>query len=212
MAEPARIPDVIDTAPAFTLADVARLTAKYAGVDTQRMLADLLSGELKGRVAAVSSFGAESAVLLDMVAKVDRDVPVIFLDTGKLFPETLEYRDALTKRLGLTDVRSVQPDPARLAAKDSHKVLWMTNPDLCCHIRKTEPLQRALQAPDAGCPRRNRFQSSTTPPHPTARASSRCLPSAASPATTRPSRPPRVPRAARRGLYPATASPTLRPS
>ena len=71
-------------------------------------------------------------------------MPVIFLDTGRLFAETLEYRTRLTDRLGLTDVRTVTPDPARLAANDPHRALWMTNPDLCCHIRKTEPLQRAL--------------------------------------------------------------------
>jgi phosphoadenosine phosphosulfate reductase len=86
-------------------------------------------------------------------------VPVIFLDTGKLFPETLQYRDRLIDRLGLTDVRVVHPDPARLAAKDRFGALWMTNADLCCHIRKTEPLQRALAGMDAWFTGRTRFQS-----------------------------------------------------
>ena len=87
-----------------------------------------------------------------------RDVPVIFLDTGRLFAETLEYRTLLTERLGLRDVRTVSPDPERLAAKDPHRALWMTNPDLCCHIRKTEPLQRALAGFDAWFTGRKRFQ------------------------------------------------------
>ena len=149
MAEPARVPDVIDTAPAFTAADAARLNARYAGVDTQTMLADLLGGELKGRVAAVSSFGAESAVLLDMVAKVDRDVPVIFVNTQKIFGETLQYRDELSERLGFTDLRVFRPDPYLLAQKDGTSLRWSYDPDGCCDLRKVEPLRRALAPFDA---------------------------------------------------------------
>ena len=149
MAEAARIPERIDTAPAFTAADVARLTAKYAGVDTQAMLADLLAGELKGRVAAVSSFGAESAVLLAMVAKVDRDVPVIFVNTQKIFGETLAYRDTLAEQLGFTDLRVFRPDPYLLAQKDATSLRWSYDPDGCCDLRKVEPLRRALAPFDA---------------------------------------------------------------
>ncbi|QXQ07202.1 phosphoadenylyl-sulfate reductase [Sphingosinicellaceae bacterium] len=159
MAEAARIPDVIDTAPAFTVADVARLTAKYAGVPTQAMLADLLRGELRGRVAAVSSFGAESAVLLDMVAKVDQDVPVIFVNTQKIFGETLAYRDELAERLGFTDLRVFRPDPYLLAQKDSTSLRWSYDPDGCCDLRKVEPLRRALAPFDAWISGRKGFGS-----------------------------------------------------
>jgi phosphoadenosine phosphosulfate reductase len=144
-----------------TRAEVASLNALYGNRDAKAIITTAVRDLFADRIALVSSFGAESAVLLHLVAEVDHDVPVVFLDTGKLFPETLEYRDRLIKRLGLTDVRSVQPDPTRLAAKDPHKALWMTNPDLCCHIRKTEPLQRALQGLDAWFTGRKRFQSST---------------------------------------------------
>jgi phosphoadenosine phosphosulfate reductase len=95
-----------------------------------------------------------------MLADIDRDAPVIFLDTGRLFAETLEYRTLLTERLGLNDVRTVGPDPARIGIKDPHRALWMTNPDLCCHLRKTEPLQRALKGFDAWFTGRKRFQNS----------------------------------------------------
>lgn len=159
MAEAARIPDIIDTAPAFTEADVARLTARYAGVDTQAMLADLLAGELKGRVAAVSSFGAESAVLLDLVAKVDRDVPVVFVNTQKIFGETLQYRDELAERLGFTDLRVFRPDPYLLAQKDSTSLRWSYDPDGCCDLRKVEPLRRALAPFDAWISGRKGFGS-----------------------------------------------------
>jgi phosphoadenosine phosphosulfate reductase len=97
-------------------------------------------------------------VLLHLVAAIDRSVPVIFLDTGRLFVETLRYRTQLVERLGLADVRTVQPDPERVLAKDPHRALWMTNPDLCCHIRKTEPLERAIAGFDAWLTGRKRFQ------------------------------------------------------
>lgn len=149
MANPERIPDTIDTAPAFTPADVTRLTAKYTGVDTAAMLADLVTGELRGRVAAVSSFGAESAVLLDLIAAVDRDVPVIFVNTQKMFGETLAYRDTLSERLGFTDLRVFRPDPYLLAQKDRTSLRWSYDPDGCCDLRKVEPLRRALAPFDA---------------------------------------------------------------
>ena len=72
----------------------------------------------------VFSFGAESAVLLDMVASIDRRTPVVFLETGKLFPETLAYRDELVSWLRLEDVRSVRPDPGDLARLDGQGDLW----------------------------------------------------------------------------------------
>jgi phosphoadenosine phosphosulfate reductase len=142
------------------LAGEARaLNARFAGSDASAVIAAAAAEIFADRIALVSSFGAESVVLLHLVAEVDRSVPVIFLDTGKLFPETLQYRDRLTDRLRLTDVRVVHPDPARLAAKDRFGALWMTNADLCCHIRKTEPLQRALTGMDAWFTGRKRFQS-----------------------------------------------------
>lgn len=97
-----------------------------------------------GRIAAVSSFGTESAVLLHLLSQVDPSAPVIFLDTGKLFPETLRYRDMLVDRLKLTDVRSVRPDAARLHHIDPHGSLHRDDPDLCCWNRKVEPLDSAL--------------------------------------------------------------------
>jgi phosphoadenosine phosphosulfate reductase len=157
----ARQIDLIDTAPPFTLADVARLNADYAGVDTAAMLGQLLTGELRGRVAAVSSFGSESAVLLDLVAAVDKDVPVIFINTQKIFGETLAYRDALAEQLGFTDLRVYRPDPRLLAAKDATSLRWSYDPDGCCDLRKVEPLRRALAPFDAWISGRKGFQGKT---------------------------------------------------
>lgn len=110
------------------------------------------------RIAVVSSFGAESAVLLHMVAEIDPNTPVIFLETGKHFPETLMYRDRLIGRLGLKDVRSVRPDGEDLAAQDPDGRLWAQDPDKCCHLRKVLPLDQALSGFDAWMTGRKRFQ------------------------------------------------------
>jgi phosphoadenosine phosphosulfate reductase len=118
------------------------------------------AAELIGRdkLAVVSSFGTESAVLLKFVADVDPAIPVVFLDTGWLFQETLDYRDTLIERLGLRDVRSIQPLAETLAAQDADRDLWFSNPDECCRIRKVEPLARALQPFDGWINGRKRFQ------------------------------------------------------
>ena len=161
MGEPARVIDFIDTAPPFTKVDAADMQARFAGVAAPDMLRELLTGELAGRVAAVSSFGAESAVLLHMVAQIDRDVPLIFVNTQKMFGETLAYRDTLSERLGFTDLRVFRPDPRLLAAKDGKGLRWSYDPDGCCDLRKVEPLRRALKPFDAWISGRKGFQAGT---------------------------------------------------
>jgi phosphoadenosine phosphosulfate reductase len=141
-------------------AHAVALNAQHGTGDSRAVIEAALA-EFPGRIAVVSSFGAESAVLLHQVAAVDRSVPVIFVDSGRLFAETLEYRTQLAQFLGLTDVRTVGPEPARVAELDAHRALWMTNPDLCCQIRKTEPLARAISGFDAWFTGRKRFQAST---------------------------------------------------
>lgn len=110
------------------------------------------------QLALVSSFGTESAALLKVMADVDPAIPVIFLDTGWLFEETLAYRDTLTTSLGLRDVRSIRPLDEALSREDPDRELWFSDPDACCRIRKVEPLSRAL-SPFAGWINgRKRFQ------------------------------------------------------
>jgi len=156
-----RAVDFIDTAPRFTQADADALNARFAGVDTAVMLRTLLAEGTLGRVGVVSSFGTESAVLLHLVAQADPSTPVIFVDTLKMFPETLEYRDTLVRLLGLRNSSVVQPDAAVLAAKDENGLRWSWDPDGCCEIRKVEPLKRAKQGLDAWISGRKAFQSVT---------------------------------------------------
>ena len=128
----------------------------YAGLEGQQLLEPILR-DFAGKAAVVSSFGAESAVLLHMVSQVDKATPVIFLDTGKHFWETLSYRAMLIDRLGLTGVRIITPDAAELAAKDTDGTLHKTNADACCNIRKTVPLAKALAGIEVTISGRKRY-------------------------------------------------------
>ncbi len=159
MGERAR--DRIDTGPRFTESDAIRLNNLFRGTDTQEMLRNVLHDRLAGDVAVVSSFGAESAVLLQLVASVDPATPVLFLETHKHFPETIVYRDLLVERLGLTNLQVIEPDPVVLAAKDDNGLRWSWDPDGCCEIRKVIPLAKALLPFDATITGRKGFQSST---------------------------------------------------
>ncbi len=161
MAEAARRLDILDLTPIYSASDAAAMEARFRGIPAHALLAELLTGELAGRVAAVSSFGAESAVLLHMIATIDRDVPVIFTNTQKMFGETLAYRDQLAETLGFTDLRVYRPDPLLLAAKDASGLRWSYDPDGCCALRKVEPLRRALAPFDAWISGRKGFQSGT---------------------------------------------------
>ncbi|MBR0949416.1 phosphoadenylyl-sulfate reductase [Bradyrhizobium canariense] len=127
--------------------------------------AEIIAAALKtvgrDKLALVSSFGTESATLLKVMADVDPAIPVIFLDTGWLFEETLAYRDTLIATLGLKDVRSIRPAEETLSREDPDRDLWFSDPDACCRIRKVEPLARALKPFDAWLNGRKRFQGSS---------------------------------------------------
>jgi phosphoadenosine phosphosulfate reductase len=120
-----------------------------------------LTRDYVGRIAVVSSFGAESAVLLAMVADIAPATPVLFLETGQHFPETLAYRDVLTEFLGLSDVRSIGPTQADKAANDPGAELWRYDPDACCRFRKVTPLETALKPFAAWVTGRKRHQALT---------------------------------------------------
>ncbi|HTG37825.1 phosphoadenylyl-sulfate reductase [Sphingomonas sp.] len=153
--------DRIDTSPRFTAADAHRLNNLFRGRYTAEMLRVVLGERMLGDLAVVSSFGAESAVLLHLVAQADRTTPVLFLETGKHFPETLAYRDELVARLGLTDLRNLTPDEAVLQARDETGLRWSYDPDGCCEIRKVAPLEKALTGFDATITGRKAFQAAT---------------------------------------------------
>ncbi|HXW72297.1 MAG TPA: phosphoadenylyl-sulfate reductase [Methylocella sp.] len=136
----------------------AQLNAEMSGNESAALLRSVIVDLFPGRVALVSSFGADSAVLLHMAAEIDRSLPVIFIDTGVLFEETLAYKDRLVGQLGLSNVVSIRPEPSLLAAEDPEDFLWASNPDRCCEIRKVAPLAKALNGFDAWITGRKQFQ------------------------------------------------------
>ncbi len=140
---------------------VSRLSERFYALGAEKLLRLAIEDLFPGRVALVSSFGADSGVLLHMVAQIDKATPVLFLDTLHLFPETLAYRDALVARLGLTQVITLKPDPKELAEQDPENFLWSSDPDRCCALRKAAPLAKALANYDAWITGRKRFQAPT---------------------------------------------------
>jgi phosphoadenosine phosphosulfate reductase len=146
------------SAPADALPAAAEFDAALRDAAPREVIARALEAVGRERLALVSSFGTESAALLKVMADVDPAIPVIFLDTGYLFAETLHYRDTLIATLGLRDVRSIKPLADTLAREDGDGELWFSDPDACCRIRKVEPLARALAPFSAWINGRKRFQ------------------------------------------------------
>jgi phosphoadenosine phosphosulfate reductase len=134
------------------------LNQRYGALPAPALLETMVRHVFTGRIALVSSFGTESAVLLHLVAQVDRSTPVLFLDTGKLFEQTLRYKDELVNRLGLTGIQVLRPEPAALQEDDRDGTLWNYAPDHCCHLRKVLPLAAGLRGFDAWITGRKRFQ------------------------------------------------------
>jgi len=120
------------------------LNARYTGIATEQLLQQVLNDQGLGKTAMVTSFGTESAVLLHMLAKFSADTPVLFIDTGKLFPETLEYQKQLVEYLKLTNVRILRPEQTAVTNTDPEGSLWKIDISSCCGLRKVAPLQSAL--------------------------------------------------------------------
>lgn len=137
------------------------LIESYSDIDGPELIEAMVKREMPGQFAIVSSFGIESAVLLHMVSQIDPCLPVIFLDTDKLFPETLAYRDQLIDMLGLKNVKTIGPAPLDIQNEDRDGDLHKIDPDRCCHIRKVEPLNKALAEFNGWISGRKRFHGGT---------------------------------------------------
>lgn len=132
------------------LEDLDRLNAEFEKKKPQEIIAWAVK-EFAPKFAMTSSFGPESGTLLHMASEVDRSIPILFLDTGYHFKETLEYRDRLLKLFGLTNLIELRADPAKkaafVAAHDG--VPFERDPDSCCHLNKVEPIQAVIKNYDA---------------------------------------------------------------
>lgn len=140
---------------------VPALNARYRHHGATAVLEHALRDPQVGRIALVSSFGAESVVLLHLISVMDRMTPVLFIDTEMLFAETLAYQLELTERLRLGNVQVIKADRAQVFARDNEGLLHQADPDACCALRKVEPLQNALAGYDAWITGRKRYQGGT---------------------------------------------------
>ena len=137
---------------------VATLNARYKHHWGTAVLEHALKDDDLGRVALVSSFGAESVVLLHLVSVIAPETPVLFVDTRMLFQETLDYQRDLAEKLHLCDIRTIRANPARVNFEDPDGTLHQVHTDSCCNVRKVEPLERALSKFDGWITGRKRFQ------------------------------------------------------
>lgn len=144
-------------APAAGEVDIDALNARYRGMEAEDILRDAIENVWQGRVAMLSSFGAEAAVGLHMISRINPDTPILFLDTDRHFAQTEQYRDELRDRLGLRQIRLLEPDADEVAEEDADNRLWSRDNDACCALRKTRPLNRALTGFDALITGRKRF-------------------------------------------------------
>ena len=136
---------------------LARLNGELRDASAQTIIRAAILREWDDDITYVSSFGAESAVMLALIADVDPDLPVIFMETGMHFPQTLDYKEELIERLGLTNVREHTPDEQERLAIDPKNMLWKTDTDACCELRKVRPLEPALEGFGAWITGRKRF-------------------------------------------------------
>ena len=132
---------------------------RFASSGSRRLLETVIAENPRKRIALVSSFGTNSVVLLHIVANIDPTIPVLFIDTGKLFGDTSTYRDEIAAKLGLTNIKAISPQRNVLKAVDPHGALWMSDRDTCCSIRKVQPFSQALKDYDIWISGRKRFQS-----------------------------------------------------
>ncbi len=128
--------------------ELATLNTDFEGADPLKVI-HWAADHFLPKLAATSSFQTQSVALLHLISRARPEIPIIFLDTGYHFPETLAYRDQLVASFGLT-LRIAHPamTPAQIV-KQHGDALYRSDPDLCCYINKVEPMQRALASLDA---------------------------------------------------------------
>ncbi|KCZ98040.1 phosphoadenosine phosphosulfate reductase [Hyphomonas polymorpha PS728] len=143
--------------PEQPAARLARLNAELRTASAQEILRAAISREWPGELTYVSSFGAESVVMLSLIAEVDPSLPIVFIDTGMHFPQTLDYKDEVIEGLGLTGVREITPNETERKVLDPKNMLWKSDADACCALRKVRPLEPALEGFGAWITGRKRF-------------------------------------------------------
>ena len=131
----------------MTSSDFKMLSNSFETKSPQELLAYVIE-QYSPKIVVACSFGAEDVVLVDMVHRINPTVPVFYLDTDFLFPETYATRDRVIERYELkpTQVVHVKSLLTPQQQADAHgDALWERNPDQCCQLRKVDPLTRVLK-------------------------------------------------------------------
>ena len=121
------------------------LNLRFQEQEANEILYESINKFFLKKIVYVCSFGAESAVILHLISNISKDFPIIFLNTGKLFDETLNYRNDLIKLFNLTNIIEIYPEKFDLTKHDANEVLWKADHNKCCEIRKVNPLKKALK-------------------------------------------------------------------
>ena len=145
------------------VAELKRASDALESQQPQDVLKDAIK-RFASKIVVACSFGAEDVVLVDMVHRIDPSIPLFYLDTDFLFPETYATRDRIIQQYALKPAQVIQVQslltPDQQAAQHG-PALWSTEPDRCCQLRKVEPLTRVLKGYDAWITGIRRDQSPT---------------------------------------------------
>lgn len=139
----------------------AHSNTRLSSLSAQDILQHVLDTDAFGPTALVSSFGADSIVLLHMLSLVAPDTPVLFIDTLLLFDETLSYQIRVARELRLSNVQIIRADRQDLFNADNEGLLHLHDPDACCALRKTKPLENALTNYGSWISGRKRYQAAS---------------------------------------------------
>lgn len=134
-----------------------RLNTAYQPLDFRARIEKLYQDFDQDKVLVTSSFAATSAYFLHIISSINPDQVISFIDTGYHFPETLRYKEKLTKKYNL-NVIDIKPDDYQHEYSQKEK-LYETDPDFCCSINKVQPLERHKENYDVWVSSLMRWQS-----------------------------------------------------
>jgi phosphoadenosine phosphosulfate reductase len=129
--------------------EIEALNARFETAHPREILRWVLEDSGLERVAIASAFQAEGTVVIHLASQIRPDVPILFLETGFQFAETLAFKERLTERLGLNVVELVGEYSNDRQAAEFGPRLYERDPELCCEINKVRPMFEALRGLDA---------------------------------------------------------------
>lgn len=143
----------------MSFVELSTISKSLNKLESKKILEKCIYYFFEKKIAYVCSFGAESAVLLHMISNIERNLPVVFINTLKLFNETIDYKDRLVREFSLKNITELTPSKEDIELYDSEGKLWSNNPDKCCNFRKVKILDNYLNNFQAWFSGRKGYQS-----------------------------------------------------